>query len=137
MTKPIKFEVLPDEHIAEDETVNGDALFNDIMAGFAELEDFAEGHTAQFSGAQAAAGEQGKTLRVSEYVDGEHIPATMLTQKELTARQAAHEASSACPAPTAVLPLSVGYAVACRADDDAEPVAGQVTAKTAATSHSV
>ena len=43
MSEPIRFEVLPDEYIEEDETVRADELFQDIMAGFMDMERHAQG----------------------------------------------------------------------------------------------
>ena len=73
MTEPVKFKVMADEHVAEEDTVSADELFSDLMAGFAELQAF----------------ENGKTLRVTEVVDGERLPPTEMTAAELKARQTA------------------------------------------------
>ena len=45
MSESIRWEVLPDEYIEDDETVSADELFNDIMAGFEDLERHAQGVT--------------------------------------------------------------------------------------------
>lgn len=73
MTESVKFKVLADEHVAEEDTVSADELFHDLMAGFAELQAF----------------EEGKTLRVTEVVDGERLPPIEMTAAELKTRQAA------------------------------------------------
>lgn len=80
------------EHITEDETVSADELFNDIMAGFAELQAFEEDSRVNFS--EQVASHAGKTLRITEFVDGERLPPAEMTAAELKARQAARGAKT-------------------------------------------
>ena len=92
MIEPLKFRVLADEHIVEEDTVSADELFDDIMAGFAELQAFEESSIARFSEGQPV--EEGKTLRVTEFVDGKRLQPTEITAAELKARQAARNAEA-------------------------------------------
>ena len=89
MNEPIKYQMLPDEHIMEDETVSADELFCDLMAGFAELEAFEESSTACSS--ELTTIEGSKTLRVTEYVEGERLPPADLTVGQLEARRSARK----------------------------------------------
>lgn len=43
MSDPIQWEVLPNEHIEEDETVSADELYRIVMQGYAELEAHNQG----------------------------------------------------------------------------------------------
>ncbi len=135
MSEPIRFEVLADEHVEEEETVSGDELFNNIMAGFAELEEFAQAGTAHFSSSQAS-GEQAKSLRVTEYIDGERVSPVMLTQEDLTARRASRKRTPLSSV-IAASPVGTGCAASHRADVETEPATGQTTTKAGTTSRSI
>lgn len=70
--------MLPDERIAEEGAVSADELFQDLMAGFAELQAF----------------EDGKTLRVTAVVDGERLPPIEITAAKLKAQRTARNAKA-------------------------------------------